>query len=214
VVGSEHAGGCTQRQPRPREVRRRHGSPETARGELRAAARSSAGCHGVRHAANLESRRSRRVRRPCRRRRGANLRRVGARREREDHGRVAAAGASSKAPVRARGLRSAATSAVEPALQLSLLRENRGALERRAARIGERAADAERREPGPTPRTSSFFGELPVTMKPPIRMFSPVPASPRVECSRAAGSPNWDFRSHRRFRPAHAGAAASTTCAV
>ena len=59
--------------------------------------------------------------------------------------------------------------------------DERGPVEDPETWIGGRTRDAEGREARSNRADEDFFGALPVTIKPPIKTFSPVATSPRVE---------------------------------
>ncbi len=109
-----------------------------------------------------------------------DLGRVGPRRQRQNQRRVFAAvreaeGARVAGGLRRRGGISGNDTAVV------VFSDGRGPVEDPETWIGGRTRDAEGREARSNRADEDFFGALPVTIKPPIKTFSPVATSPRVE---------------------------------
>ena len=109
-----------------------------------------------------------------------DLGRVGSRRQGQNQRRVFAAvheaeGASVAGGLRRRGGISGDDTPVV------VFSDGRGPVEDPETSIGGRTRDAEGREARSNRADEDFFGALPVTIKPPIKTFSPVATSPRVE---------------------------------
>ncbi len=109
-----------------------------------------------------------------------DLGRVGPRRQRQNQRRVFAAVREAEGARVAGGLRrrDGLSGDDTPVVVFS---DERGTGEDPQPWIGERTRDPEGREARSNRADEDFFGALPVTIKPPIKTFSPVATSPRVE---------------------------------
>ena len=109
-----------------------------------------------------------------------DLGRVGPRRQRQNQRRVFAAVREAEGARVAGGLRRCGGISGDDTPVVVFIDE-RGPVKDPETWIGGRTRDAEGREARSNRADEDFFGALPVTIKPPIKTFSPVATSPRVE---------------------------------
>ena len=109
-----------------------------------------------------------------------DLGRVGPRRQRQNQRRVFAAVREAEGARVAGGLRRRGGISGDDT-PVVVFSDARGPVEDPETWIGGRTRDAEGREARSNRADEDFFGALPVTIKPPIKTFSPVATSPRVE---------------------------------